>query len=253
MTKILIVEDEPGIASFLDKGLRAEGFDTEILEDGDAAVGAARDGEVDLMILDLGLPGKEGLEVLAEVRDRGDKLPVIILTATDDARTTVAGLDSGADDYMTKPFRFEELMARVRARLRGASELTIHQGDITLDLRTRTATVAGRKVELTAREYSLLDVFLRHPGEILSRDDLMEQVWGEDGDPTSNVVDVYVLYLRRKLGEGLIKTVRGKGYRLEPEPAPEPAEPGADEAGSAVVAGGARSTVAAPEQTGSPA
>lgn len=220
MTKILIVEDEPGIASFLDKGLRAEGFDTEILDDGDAAAGAARDGDVDLMILDLGLPGKEGLDVLAEVRERGEKLPVIILTASDDAQTTVTGLDSGADDYMTKPFRFEELMARVRARLRGAtSELMIHQGDITLDLRTRTATVAGRKVELTAREYSLLDVFLRHPGEILSRDDLMEQVWGEDGDPTSNVVDVYVLYLRRKLGEGLIKTVRGKGYRLEPEPA----------------------------------
>lgn len=226
MTKILIVEDEPGIASFLDKGLRAEGFDTEVLEDGDAAVGAARDGEVDLMILDLGLPGKEGLEVLAEVRDRGDKLPVIILTATDDAQTTVTGLDSGADDYMTKPFRFEELMARVRARLRGASELTLHEGDITLDLRTRTATVAGRKVELTAREYSLLDVFLRHPGEILSRDDLMEQVWGEEGDPTSNVVDVYVLYLRRKLGDGLIKTVRGKGYRLEPEPARSETEPG---------------------------
>ena len=217
MNRILIAEDEPRIASFLEKGLRANGYSTVVVEDGLTTAAAARDGTFDLLILDLGLPGLDGLGVLAEMRRHGERMPVIILTARRDPGDTVAGLDGGADDYVTKPFRFEELLARVRARLRdgGTRETTVLQaGEVMLDLRTRRATVAGRTVELSAREFALAETLLRHPGQVLSREQLLSHVWGYDFDPGSNVVDVYVGYLRKKLGPDTVETVRGMGYRL---------------------------------------
>lgn len=217
MARILIAEDEARIASFVEKGLRAQGFTTIVVADGVQAGAVARDGVFDLMILDLGLPGRDGLEVLAEIRARGERLPVIVLTARDGVHDTVAGFESGADDYVTKPFRFEELLARIRARLRSehAPELTVlAAGAVQLDLRTRRVRVGNELVELTAREFALAETFLRHPDQVLSREQLLSQVWGYDFDPESNVVDVYVRYLRKKLGSDVIETVRGVGYRL---------------------------------------
>ena len=216
--RILIAEDEPRIASFLEKGLRANGFTTAVAGDGDEALARARSGEFDLLILDIGLPGRDGFSVLSELRRRDRRLPVVILTARDSVGDTVAGLEGGADDYVTKPFSFEELLARVRVRLRGdgaPEETVLRAGDIALDLRTRRASVDGKTVELTAREFTLAETFLRHPGQVLSREQLLSHVWGYDYDPGSNVVDVYVGYLRRKLGASRIRTVRGMGYRLE--------------------------------------
>lgn len=215
---VLIVEDEERIASFVDKGLRANGFTTSVAFDGDSALTLHQTGDFDLVILDLGLPGMDGLDVLAELRRRDTRLPVVILTARDEAPDVVAGLDRGADDYVTKPFRFDELLARVRARLRSDREVettVLRAGDSSLDLRTRRATVGDRSVELTAREFALAEMFFRHPGQVLSREQLLSHVWGYDYDPGSNVVDVYVGYLRRKLGDERIATVRGMGYRLD--------------------------------------
>ncbi|MDQ3782478.1 MAG: response regulator transcription factor [Actinomycetota bacterium] len=217
MNRILIAEDERGIASFLEKGLRAEGFTTLVVEDGPSAVSAARDRDFDLVILDLGLPYLDGHEVLAEIRGRGERMPVIILTARKGVGDAVTGLEGGADDYVTKPFRFQELMARIRARMRdqGTSEVTVLEvGDVTLDLRTRKATTGGKEVELSAREFTLVETLMRHPGQVLSRQQLLSHVWGYDFDTGSNIVDVYIGYLRRKLGKDLIETVRGMGYRL---------------------------------------
>jgi two-component system, OmpR family, copper resistance phosphate regulon response regulator CusR len=216
--RILIAEDEVRIASFLEKGLRASGFSTTATVDGREALDLAETGDFDLLVLDIGLPGRDGLAVLRELRGRGIRLPVVILTARDAVEDVVAGLEGGADDYVTKPFRFEELLARVRARLRegGSTELTtLTVGDATLDLRTRRLTVGDQILELTAREFSLAEMFFRHPGHVLSREQLLSGVWGYDYDPGSNVVEVYVRYLRQKLGEGRIQTVRGMGYRLE--------------------------------------
>ncbi|HZB85728.1 MAG TPA: response regulator transcription factor [Gaiellaceae bacterium] len=218
MSRILIVEDEARIASFLEKGLRANGFATEIAADGAEALTRVRIGSYDLVILDLGLPGRDGLEVLRDLRERHAGLPVVILTARDSVRDTVSGLEGGADDYMTKPFRFEELLARVRVRLRGerGTEPTVlRNGDIALDLRTRQLVAGAETIDLSAREFALAEVFFRHPGQVLSRVQLLSQVWGYDFDPGSNVVDVYVGYLRRKLGKDSIVSVRGMGYRLE--------------------------------------
>jgi len=217
VNRILIVEDEPRLASFLEKGLKANGFTISVAEDGARAVAVASDADFDLMILDLGLPDIDGLDVLRRVREQGSRLPVIILTARDEVTDKVGGLDRGADDYVTKPFRFEELLARVRARLRagGTAEKTVLKvGEVELDLRTRHATTSGRTVELTAREFTMLETLMRHPGQILTREQLLSHVWGYDYDPGSNVVDVYVGYLRRKLGDEAIETVRGAGYRL---------------------------------------
>jgi DNA-binding response OmpR family regulator len=217
LSRILIAEDEPGIVSFLRKGLEAAGHTTLVVEDGISAAHAARDRDFDLMILDLGLPAMDGNEVLAEIRARGERMPVIILTARSGVADTVAGLEGGADDYMTKPFSFEELLARVKVRLRdpGSPEASeLRAGIVALELKTRKARVGEKEVELSAREFILAETFLRHPGQVLSREQLLSNVWGYDFDPGSNVVDVYVGYLRRKLGKDLIETVRGMGYRL---------------------------------------
>lgn len=216
-SRILIVEDEPGIASFLEKGLRAEGFTTMVTDDGENAARMARDDNFDLMILDLGLPGKDGRDVLSDIRRRGERMPVIILTARKSVQDTVSGLEGGADDYVTKPFSFQEILARVRVRLRDvptADNTVLEVGDVRLDLRTRKATVGGEETDLSAREFSLAETLMGHPGQVLSREQLLSRVWGYDFDPGSNVVDVYVGYLRRKLGDDTIETVRGMGYRF---------------------------------------
>lgn len=217
MNRILIIEDEARIASFIAKGLRGNGFTPTVVPDGRSGLDHAMSGEFDLVILDLGLPLLDGFSVLDRLRRSGSKVPVVILTARDSTADTVAGLEGGADDYMAKPFRFEELLARIRLRLRserseGTTVLT--HGDLSLDLRTRRAEVAGRRVDLSAREFALAETFLRNPGHVLSREQLLSRVWGYDFDPGSNVVDVYVRYLRRKLGADRIETVRGMGYRL---------------------------------------
>jgi two-component system response regulator QseB len=217
MSRILIAEDEGRLAAFLEKGLRAGGYTTTVASDGAAASVLARDEDFDLMVLDLGLPVKDGVEVLRELRRSGQRLPVIILTARGDPDERVAGLEAGADDYIGKPFHFEELLARVRVRLRddkrsvGENQLSV--GELELDLRTRWASLHGEKVELSAREFELLRTFLEHPNQVLSREQLLAHVWGYDYDPGSNVVDVYVGYLRRKLGSNRFETVRGVGYR----------------------------------------
>ena len=217
MTKILIVEDEPRIASFVSRGLEAAGYETVVVEDGADALAAALRGDADLVLLDVGLPTMDGFEVLRELRSRGSVVPVIMLTARSSTRDTVEGLDAGANDYVPKPFVFEELLARVRSRLRETVPqpgVAISHGDVVLDILARRATVAGREVDLSAREFALAEQFLRNPGRVLSRELLLSRVWGMDFDPGSNVVDVYVRYLRRKLGAHRIETVRGMGYRL---------------------------------------
>jgi len=217
MNRILIAEDEPRLAAFLEKGLRSNGFVTTTVGDGARAVMMADDGKFDLLVLDLGLPVKDGFTVLQELRAAGRRMPVIILSARDHVHDKVSGLEHGADDYVTKPFRFEELLARVRVRLRsdGVAEPTVlRSGDVTLDLRTRRASVDGRSIELSVREFTMLEVFMRHSGQVLSREQLLSHVWGYDYDPGSNVVDVYVGYLRKKLGRDRIQTVRGMGYLI---------------------------------------
>jgi DNA-binding response OmpR family regulator len=221
MSRILIAEDEERISSFIEKGLRAQGYTTTIVTDGDEALQMGRSGLFDLVLLDLGLPKRDGFTVLRAMRESGDRTPVIILTARDGVDDTVAGLEHGADDYMTKPFRFAELLARVRARLRdgGTSEATtLAAAGAELDLRTRRITVGGHDEDLTTREFALAELLFRHAGQVLSREQILSHVWGFDHDPGSNVVDVYVGYLRRKLGAQAIETVRGVGYRLVREP-----------------------------------
>jgi two-component system copper resistance phosphate regulon response regulator CusR len=218
MRRILIAEDESRITSFLEKGLRANGFETTVADDGRDALEMADSGEFDLLLLDVRLPRMDGFSILAELRRRGRTLPVIMLTARDSVEDTVAGLEGGADDYISKPFRFDELLARIRARLREGPHLEpaiLQVGDASLDIRSRALTVGPRTVELTAREFALAEVFFRHPGQVLSREQLLGRAWGYEADMGSNVVEVYVRYLRQKLGEGLITTVRGVGYKLE--------------------------------------
>jgi two-component system copper resistance phosphate regulon response regulator CusR len=219
MKRILIVEDEDRISSFLRKGLEANGYSTSVARTGEEALTLVRTGEFDLMVLDLGLPDIDGFEVLQRVRVRDRSMPVIVLTARDAVPDRVSGLEGGADDYVTKPFSFEELLARIRVRLRtdrGPEKTVLQAGDAVLDLRTRRLTVGSKTLELSAREFSMAELFFRHPAQVLSREQLLSNVWGYDFDPGSNVVDVYVGYLRKKLGKGRIKTVRGMGYRLEP-------------------------------------
>lgn len=219
MNRILIAEDEERIASFVERGLRSNGFVTTVVGDGETAYQEGATGNYDLMVLDIGLPRVDGFTVLRRLREARVAMPVVILTARDSVRDKVAGLEGGADDYLAKPFAFEELLARIRLRLRseGTPDANILQvGELSLDLRTRRAFVDGASIDLTAREFLLAEVFCRHPDQVLSREQLLSQVWGFDFDPGSNVVDVYIRYLRRKLGADRIQTVRGMGYRLLP-------------------------------------
>jgi DNA-binding response OmpR family regulator len=228
MPSILIAEDEQRIASFLEKGLGSAGFSVTTVANGPSALSQALSGIHDLLLLDLGLPALDGLDVLKILREQGSGMPVIILTARDSAADTVAGFEGGANDYISKPFRFDELLARVRARLTDADLRTgpisllpaLRYGDLELDLRTRRISVAGVPVDLSAREFALAEEFLRSPEQVLSREQLLSRVWGFDFDPGSNVVDVYVRYLRRKIGADRLETVRGMGYRLASPPAP---------------------------------
>lgn len=219
--KILLIEDEARVASFLEKGLEAQGFVVEWVRTGGEALGwaeaAAEGGDVELVILDLGLPDVDGIEVLRALRSTGINIPVIVLTARSRLDDRVRGLDEGADDYLAKPFAFDELLARVRARLRVRDEgpaTVLESPGLRLDLLTREVTVGERVVSLSPREFALLETFLRHPRQVLSRAQLLSRVWGLDFDPDSNVVDVSVGNLRRKIGPGWIETIRGAGYRL---------------------------------------
>ncbi|EHM94309.1 hypothetical protein HMPREF0975_01609 [Actinomyces sp. oral taxon 849 str. F0330] len=218
MSSILIVEDESRIVAFLTKGLKAAGFAPHTTSTGLEAVELALQTNFDLIILDVGLPDIDGFEVLQRLRGQGVTAPVIMLTARSSVADRVAGLEGGADDYMPKPFSFEELLARIRVRLRpeaaGADQMRLTHRDMVLDLRTRALTLEGRTVELSAREFALAETFMRHPGQVLSREQLLSAVWGLDFDPGSNVVEVYVSYLRNKLGRDRVETVRGMGYRL---------------------------------------
>ncbi|MET4059324.1 DNA-binding response OmpR family regulator [Arthrobacter sp. UYP6] len=224
MNRILVAEDEPRIASFVESGLSSNGFVVTVVGDGESAYQYARTGAFDLMVLDLGLPITDGLTVLRLLRAEKIDVPVVVLTARDSVADTVTGLESGADDYLSKPFGFDELLARVRLRLRGPghnpASTVLRAGDMSLNLRTRRILIDGEvaEVELTAREFALAEVFFRHVDQVLTREQLLSRVWGLDFDPGSNVIEVYVRYLRRKLGNSRIETLRGMGYRLHLHP-----------------------------------
>jgi two-component system, OmpR family, response regulator len=219
--RILIVEDEAGIAEFLSRALGSEGFKTEVAAEGEAGERHALTGDFDLMLLDLMLPGRAGLEVLASVRAKRPELPVIVITALGQKQDVIEGLNRGADDYITKPFDLDELLARVRAQLRRPAQrnptrLTV--GDIELDLQSREVDRAGSSIRLSTREFELLVYLMRHPNQVLSREQILSAVWGYDFDPGTNVLSVYINYLRRKLEESgspaPIETVRSAGFRL---------------------------------------
>jgi DNA-binding response OmpR family regulator len=214
--RILIAEDDPLIGSFLEKGFRANGFTTFLTGDGEQAQALGLSDEFDLLLLDMGLNSRDGFHVLQELRMRGKTLPILVLTGRRE-RDVVMCLEGGADDYMTKPFHFDELLARVKTRLRtmGTQEADVlTAGEIRLDLKTRRASVGDKAVDLTAREFALLETLIRHADNVLSREQLLSHVWGYSFDPTTNLVNVYVNSLRKKLGADIIQTVRGVGYRL---------------------------------------
>jgi DNA-binding response OmpR family regulator len=220
--RILVVEDESAIADFVQRGLEAEGYAVACVGDGIEAEQQALAEDFDLVILDLMLPGRDGLSVLSSIRHRKPDLPVVVLTARDAIDDKVSGLDSGATDYITKPFSFDELTARIRAHLRRPSQqresTVLEAGKIRMDLLSREVSVGRNSVHLSAREFDLLAYFVRHPNQVLSREQILSAVWGYDFDPGTNVVEVYVGYLRRKLGTdgrpAPIETVRSVGYRL---------------------------------------
>jgi two-component system, OmpR family, response regulator len=216
--KLLVVEDEERVASFLEKGLRAHGYTVEWVQYGQDALRRLMHPGISLVILDLGLPDLDGLDVLEGLRQRGLVVPVLVLSARGRVDDRVRGLNLGADDYLGKPFAFEELLARVRANLRPRATgppSVLQAGGISIDPLRREVTVDGRAVTLSAREFSLLKAFADHPGQVLSRQELLSMAWNIDFDPQTNLVDVYVGYLRRKLGEPTITTVRGAGYCLQ--------------------------------------
>ena len=218
--RILVVEDERTLAGFLEEALRAEGYVPTVAHDGDEGASEAVHGDYALVLLDLMLPGRSGLEVLDAIRARKPELPVIVVTAQGSVEQRVQGLDRGANDYVTKPFSFAEVLARVRAQLRapGQREASVLEaGGVRIDLRSRRVERDGHEVRLTAREFELLAYLVRHPDQVLSREQILNAVWGFDFDPGTKVLEVYIGYLRRKLGqdgEGPIETVRNVGYRL---------------------------------------
>jgi DNA-binding response OmpR family regulator len=219
--RVLLIEDEPGIVDFVRRGLEAEGFSVEAALDGIVGERLALSGGFDAIVLDLMLPGRGGLEILASVRGTSPGVPVIVLTARSEISDRVAGLDAGAVDYLVKPFSVAELVARVRAQLRvlaQASTSTLHAEDIEVDLLTRKVQRAGRSIVLSTTEFELLVYLLRHHGHVLTREQILSSVWGYEHDPETNVVDVYIGYLRRKLGgpgdPAPIFTMRSVGYRL---------------------------------------
>ena len=216
MGHVLLIEDDPRIREIVERGLGARGFVVSSAPDGETGLELAGKLDVDLVLLDLLLPGKGGLEVLEALRALRPRLPVIAVTALDDTGSKIGGLDAGADDYVTKPFSVEELVARIRARLRWTDDDggTLKAGALTLDLASHRALLHGREIALSARELELLAAFMRHPGQVLSRGQLLRLVWDLDFDPGSNVVEVYVAALRRKVGPTFIETVRGSGYRF---------------------------------------
>jgi DNA-binding response OmpR family regulator len=224
MQRILIIEDEPEIAGYLRRGLTLEGYTVDIALEGQAGLGMAREHPPDLVVLDLMLPGLDGLEVARRLRAVSD-VPIIILTARDSVPDRVAGLESGADDYLIKPFAFEELLARVRVQLRRRQSAQqpgiLRYANLTMDTAARDVRVGERRVDLTAREYELLELFMRNPQQVLTREVIYDRVWGYDFGGESNIIEVYVRYLRQKLeanGEPrLIQTVRGVGYILREE------------------------------------
>jgi DNA-binding response OmpR family regulator len=214
---VLVVQDDARIASFIKRGLEADGFAVRTASDGADGLTLTESSDFDLIILDLLLPTVTGEEFLTRLRETGSAVPVIVLTAKDAISDRVANLDAGADDYVTKPFSFAELLARVRARLRSSNQTdstTISHGRVTIDVLAREAEIDGRSVELTSREFTLLETLMHHPGQVLSQPQLIDQVWGYDHDTRSNVVEVYIGYLRRKLDPAVIETVRGAGYRF---------------------------------------
>ncbi|MCU1414907.1 MAG: response regulator transcription factor [Microbacteriaceae bacterium] len=217
MSNILIVEDEERISIFVKRGLQSAGYACTVISDGVEGLLEAQTGAYDLVLLDVGLPTLDGFEILRLIRVSHPQLPVIMLTARSSVEDTVLGLDGGANDYLAKPFKVDELLARIRSRLRetpSAPSTELSHGSLSLDLRTRRARVGDRVVDLSVREFALAEEFLRHPEQVLSREQLLSRVWGYDFDPGSNVLDVYVRYLRNKIGVDAIETVRGMGYRL---------------------------------------
>jgi len=219
--RILLVEDDPRVASFIRRGLREEHYAVDIASDGEQALFTAQTGEYDLMILDLLLPKKSGLEVLRILRSEKITVPVLILTAKDKPEDKVAGLDSGADDYLTKPFGFEELLARIRALLRRRGDMTptlLRLADLEMDTLRHRVSRKGKEISLTNREYALLEFFLQHPNQIVTRSMLAEHIWEHDFDTFSNVIDVHIARLRRKIdgdfSPKLLHTLRGSGYKL---------------------------------------
>jgi DNA-binding response OmpR family regulator len=214
---VLVVQDDPRVTSFIKRGLEAEGFAVRTACDGAEGLNVSRSLDFDVIVLDRVLPTVTGDEILNTLRAAGSTVPVIVLTAQDAISDRVATLNAGADDYLTRPCDFDELLAHIRARLRTADQTvstTISQGRVTIDLSAREVRIGGRSVELTPREFALLETLMHHPGQVLSQAQLLNQVWGYDRDPISNVVEVYVGYLRKKLRGDVIQTVRGAGYRF---------------------------------------
>jgi two-component system response regulator QseB len=212
---VLLVEDDGMIAQGLQTALRQAGFAVDWMRDGGSAAAALKTSAFDVMLLDLGLPHRDGIDVLRELRKRGDKTPVIILTARDEIQHRIAGLDAGADDYVVKPFDLDEVMARMRSVLRratGRGDSTIQHGDLRLDLAARTIERNGAPVSLSAHEYAVLEALLQRPGAVLSRSQLEDRLYGWDEQIGSNAVEVYIHGLRRKLGSDVIRTLRGVGY-----------------------------------------